>query len=591
MAMNMRMGWYGGGIDAPAASGSGNDNRDNVNTTPRSTGLINRHVFNLGQFVNLDNRRSYLFHNNSLANDSFAKSISFTDFDFLHTHKSCARFGETNDRSEQLYHVVESSRSKSVGDRFIPRRNRVNNDLSHYRIIYEKEKDKDAGILDVFAGVKKATQHWRKKLMDSAFKVLGIFNELRSNRILDIGLQSTMDAKSHKKWELNDCGWDCRPRKQPLLIIKGDNSRHYRDYGAQIFHIALSIKFKNLIDFGPNNFVVLGLADHFYISDPKNSYKIKYKSYLCCVKWNPKGTQVAVSGMDGSTSLYDKTESKIIWSRKCGGCEEMLHGLCKVTCMEWMKKNKLIITGCDKGYISVVSSRAGYLIASAHFEREILAISVSPTEQYVAASVNNKRVKLFTYPNLVLAFEIEFHASIKAMAWHPWRRNVLCVGGGPGDGSLSLWNVSSRRQLGYRKVKFVGSVDCMMFNKLSGELVVHWYYLDGRRLRSKIVVLASLDEIVDAFPIHPEHRMLNIVWTPDHTKLGMQYRDTLVIWNFFGDDSDKWSRKNNGECHHRGEAEHSLLDNCLKSPTMSVAPSTSSLAHTGFGSFSYYTVR
>ena len=109
------------------------------------------------------------------------------------------------------------------------------------------------------------------------------------------------------------------------------------------------------------------------------------------------------------------------------------------------------------------------------------------------------------------------------MDWHPWSPGILCIGGGPGDGALSLWNVNNQSQLSYRKIKFVGSVDKLMFNKLSGELLVHWYYLDEEKLRSKIVVLAGIDKIVDVVPTEPDDRMVNLVWSPDHTRLGILF--------------------------------------------------------------------
>lgn len=121
---------------------------------------------------------------------------------------------------------------------------------------------------------------------------------------------------------------------------------------------------------------------------------------------------------------------------------------------------------------------------------------------------------------------------LQALAWHPWMTGLLCIGGGPGDGSLSLWNVNTQSQLGYRKIRFVGCVDTLLFNELSGELVVHWFYLDNDRLHSKIVVMASLDKVVDAVPIQPGHKILNVLWNPDQTKLGKILVRTYVACNF-----------------------------------------------------------
>ena len=116
----------------------------------------------------------------------------------------------------------------------------------------------------------------------------------------------------------------------------------------------------------------------------------------------------------------------------------------------------------------------------------------------------------------------------QAFAWHPWSSGILCIGGGKEDASLALWNVNVQRQIGLRKIPKVLSVESMMFNKLSGELVVHCLYIENEKLRSTIVVLASLDRVVDAIPldcmdsIESDRRVYNLLWSPDHLKFGMK---------------------------------------------------------------------
>ncbi|XP_011497839.1 PREDICTED: cell division cycle 20.5, cofactor of APC complex-like [Ceratosolen solmsi marchali] len=450
-----------------------------------------------------------------------------------------------NNQPERTRHVLLPLRLASADDRFIPRRRGVNVDVSHYHHTRNAVSEKDGVYLDVFEEVKNATDRWRRKYMDNAFQILNILNGLHNKRVLNIGESSSIDLKKLKLREFNDdCQWDCRPRKQPLMNMKGENLKSYRDHGAQIFRFAMAIRFKNLIDWSSKNILAAGLADTMCICNVdfkhlSKVYRIDHTSYLCCLKWNNEGNQIAMSGVDGSTSTYDTHSNKVIWTRKCP-CYDIHPKKCKVSCTIWAKMDEHIINACDDGCLSILSSSNGSLITSKHFHREIFSISVSPNDQYLVVSGTDKLVKLFDYPSLVQLFEIVFYACIKAFAWHPWSSGILCIGGGPGDASVSLWNVNSQRQLGYRKVKFVGSVDSMMFNKLSGELLVHWYYLENDRLRSKIAILAGLDHIVDAVPIQSEHRMLNIVWSPDHTKLAMQYRDTLVIWNFFGNEFHKW---------------------------------------------------
>lgn len=83
----------------------------------------------------------------------------------------------------------------------------------------------------------------------------------------------------------------------------------------------------------------------------------------------------------------------------------------------------------------------------------------------------------------------------QALAWHPSESGCLCIGGGLGDASLSLWNVNKLdpEEVSYRHVDFFGAVENLAWNKSSGELVVHWSYWVEQTQYTAMPVLASLD--------------------------------------------------------------------------------------------------
>uniref|UniRef100_A0ABD2W4T1 Protein cortex n=1 Tax=Trichogramma kaykai TaxID=54128 RepID=A0ABD2W4T1_9HYME len=498
-------------------------------------------------------------------------------------------------------------------DRFIPRRRGVSFDVSHYRHTHEDDHNSDGLYLDVFQEVKNATERWRRKYMDTAFHSLNIFDGMNCKRILNIG-EASPSAEDDGcgsgsvccgglgcNDNNDECQWDARPRKYPLMSIKGETSKRYRDHGALIFRFAMALRYKHIIDWSSKNILAAGLSDTLCICDVdfKNMSKIQrvdYPSYLCAVKWNEAGNRVATSTMDGFTTLYDSDLRCIVWSRKCP-CYRINTVLietrckCRVVCALWAREDKHIITGCDSGCVLILRSSNGSVLTQKNFDTELLALSLSPKEQFLVLSCADKLVKVFDYPSLTQLFEIAFFASVRAFAWHPWSSGILCIGGGPGDASLSLWNVNSQRQLGYRKVHFVGSVDSMLFNKLSGELLVHWYYLEGEKLRSKIAVLAGLNRIVDAVPIQPEHRMLNIVWSPDHTKLAVQHRDTLVIWNFFGSELNKWNKSKKRKHGDKSASSSDAVNYCCLDTQTRTGPHTSLASARRGKNFSHYNIR
>lgn len=122
--------------------------------------------------------------------------------------------------------------------------------------------------------------------------------------------------------------------------------------------------------------------------------------------------------------------------------------------------------------------------------------------------------------NILSSIILILKQMFQSLAWQPYESGVLCIGGGVGDASLSLWNMNKLNPPTYRDVKFNGAVENMLWNKHSGELVVHWSYLKGRKQRTVMPVFASLDRIVDVLPVDKEMQVNAVMWNSDHTQLG-----------------------------------------------------------------------
>lgn len=69
------------------------------------------------------------------------------------------------------------------------------------------------------------------------------------------------------------------------------------------------------------------------------------------------------------------------------------------------------------------------------------------------------------------------------------------------------------------RVKFNGCVQNLAWNKLSGELVVHWTYKEGDNKYAIIAVLASFNQIVDVAPMNKESRLIFLKFNASHEKL------------------------------------------------------------------------
>lgn len=106
------------------------------------------------------------------------------------------------------------------------------------------------------------------------------------------------------------------------------------------------------------------------------------------------------------------------------------------------------------------------------------------------------------------------------MAWHPEVSGLLCIGGSE-DASLSLWNINTYAMIDYLPAKFEGRVENLAWNKLSGELVVHWSYPVGNNRHSVMPVLANFERTVDAIPLDKDERLSFLKFNTTQKQLSM----------------------------------------------------------------------
>lgn len=73
--------------------------------------------------------------------------------------------------------------------------------------------------------------------------------------------------------------------------------------------------------------------------------------------------------------------------------------------------------------------------------------------------------------------------------------------------------------IAFVRAKFDGRVENLAWNKLSGELVVHWTYKEGDNRYVVIAVLSSLNRIVDVLPLDNTSQFSFLKFNATHEKL------------------------------------------------------------------------
>ncbi|XP_011170967.2 uncharacterized protein LOC105203771 [Solenopsis invicta] len=89
--------------------------------------------------------------------------------------------------------------------------------------------------------------------------------------------------------------------------------------------------------------------------------------------------------------------------------------------------------------------------------------------------------------------------------------------------------------MAFVRTKFNGRVENLAWNKLSGELVVHWTYMEGDNRYTIVAVLASFNRIVDVLPLDKETELYFLKFNTAHERLiTFCSNNVCSIWNFFG---------------------------------------------------------
>ncbi|XP_034174555.1 protein cortex [Osmia lignaria lignaria] len=441
------------------------------------------------------------------------------------------------------YTVPEYPKQFYPGDRFIPSRCNFNADAARYILLKKKPDHLKEPHLDVFKQVKSLPTAWQKKFMHQLMVEGNVIPGLRQKQVLRGSHLSSENKspgnfaeQSKDLWDekcFEDGMWKSKPRKRPLigtmesiLDIPGfQTSSQYR------YH---------LIDWSSRNVFVAKIEGTLMCYDSRVSQTVERLQNLnatnvCLVKWSGAGDKLVICTISSKIKVYSVEKQKIIWTQKCASVT-MFDTPCVIRCACWSKDDQLIVTGC-KGLISVYSAKNGEYIDSVRAHTQtLLSLAFSKDYRYLASSALDMDVQIFLWPDMTPFLSICYYEPVKALAWHPHDGSCLCIGGGLGNGSLLLWNVNKVDAVSYRLVKFHGAVENLAWNKRSAELVVHWSCRRRRNRYTVMPVFANLDHIVDVLPVDKKIRVNSILWNFDHTQLAVQCDDSLMIYNFFGNE-------------------------------------------------------
>ncbi|KAF5270180.1 hypothetical protein FQR65_LT05660 [Abscondita terminalis] len=295
--------------------------------------------------------------------------------------------------------------------------------------------------------------------------------------------------------------------------------------------------YNNCTDWSNNGFLASVFSGEVFLWHPKKNTSKSITNtggkVSKCVSWNKNSPLLAMAVNEKLISIFDCLQNKL---KIVCGCNYV----CTVNSITWTMGNGLI-SGCSSGHLTVFNRHLS-IVNNLHKAHDgiIIKMALSCNESYLATSGEDKNVRVWLWPNLKEHFQVSYVSPVKGLAWHPWQDSYLAIGGGYGNGSLSIWNATNYTELGYKSgaENDAISVDNLTWSPLTGELVVSYWLKRNNDEKNSIVILSNLTSVVDAIEWHTG-RVLYLLWGNNGSTLATAGADeNLCMWEFLGNSSN-----------------------------------------------------
>lgn len=291
----------------------------------------------------------------------------------------------------------------------------------------------------------------------------------------------------------------------------------------------------NLMDWGRQNLLAVGLANHVYLWNAAVGDIILLKkmeednNFICSVSWSKEGNFLAVGTSDCKVELWDVQ------------CQKRLRSMdghsARVGCLSW--NDHILSSGSRSGLIHQHDVRVAdhHIYTYGGHSQEVCGLTWSPDGKYLASGGNDNTV--FIWPMTTGSEHQAVHAlnehqgAVKALAWCPWQPNLLASGGGTSDRHIRIWNVNSGSCIS--SLDTSSQISSLVFSPNYKELVSGHGFAHEKVIIWKYPSLTKVAELVGH-----EDRILNLALSPDgSTVASIAADETIRLWKSFEKDPVK----------------------------------------------------
>ncbi|KAI8072361.1 WD40-repeat-containing domain protein [Gongronella butleri] len=240
----------------------------------------------------------------------------------------------------------------------------------------------------------------------------------------------------------------------------------------------------NLVDWGSNDFLAVGLGTCVYLWDANSSKVTKLcdlvTENITSVSWAPESKFLAVGTNRSRLLLWDVKASKRVrtWTNHEA----------RIGSLAW-NSNILTSGGRDtRIFHHDVRAKDPYFRNMVGHSQEVCGLKWSPDGSMLASGGNDNQLVIWNSHEDLVAHKFTQHvAAVKAIAWSPFERGILASGGGTADKTIKFWNASRGSLLDSYDT---GSQVCnLVWSKRSKEIVSSHGYASNQVGNSNQVVV------------------------------------------------------------------------------------------------------
>ncbi|PRP80126.1 hypothetical protein PROFUN_12209 [Planoprotostelium fungivorum] len=304
--------------------------------------------------------------------------------------------------------------------RFIPNRSAMNVDISSYSLSKENanpnsvESDEYRNQLDegLFDGKLKSS-----KVLAFKNKAPAPRDHINSNTVL---YSSSSSKPANKKTVRHIPANPERTLDAPGLVD---------DY------------YLNLLDWSSSNVLAIGLGNTAYLWNASTASIVELMTTegtnnITSVQWTAEGRHLAVGTNDGCVQLWD--------AESCKSLRTLRGHAARVGALSW--NQHVLSSGSRDTNIHHHDVRIqNHLVSSLQFHtQEVCGLKWSDDGLQLASGGNDNIVNIFDVNTSAPKFTFNDHtASVKALAWAPFQRELLATGGGSSDRTIRFWNTNN----------------------------------------------------------------------------------------------------------------------------------------------------